>query len=366
MGVARFAFTSLLPPMLEEYLTLTDVGILASLNFLGYLSGAIFAILLKNISTKVKLFRLGLFLSISTTLLLATTTNETLWLIARTLAGFGSAMTFLVGSSLVMLKLQLQDKTKAMGIHFMGIGLGIIASEVLSQLLLRYTSWNNVWLGLCIFAFVLSIYSFYVLDFVKEEQISKTKVKFDFGIFSPYVTLLVLAYLTEGVGFVIQGTFLPNIINSLEGLEGWGNIGWLIVGIAGVPSSVLWMRFAYKYKSINVIIVAMFLQMLGILIPALTTDIYLNLLSAALYGSTFIGLVALFMNLAGQISKSNPVVLMGAMTAAYGIGQVGAPLYSIALIKYFGNYNTTLYLTAFILFIGILFLLVAKKLSARI
>jgi hypothetical protein len=54
---------------------------------------------------------------------------------------------------------------------------------------------------------------------------------------------------------------------------------------------------------------------------------------------------------------------MGSMTAAYGIGQVGAPLYSVALIEHFGNYNTTLYVTAFIVFVGIVFLLFAKRLE---
>jgi MFS family permease len=189
------------------------------------------------------------------------------------------------------------------------------------------------------------------------------KPKSGVSIFTPYVILLILAYFTEGVGFVVQGTFLPTIINSLSGLDGYGNLGWLIVGLAGIPSSILWMRLAHRFNSVDVIIFALTLQMIGILIPAFSTNIYLNLLSAALFGSTFIGLVALFMNLGGQISKNNPVILMGSMTAAYGIGQVGAPLYSVALIAYFGNFNTTLYLTAFIVFLGIIFLLVAKRLS---
>ena len=124
------------------------------------------------------------------------------------------------------------------------------------------------------------------------------------------------------------------------------------------------MRLAHNYGSVNVIIIAMVLQIIGIVIPALSTNIILNLLSGALYGSTFIGLVALFLNLGGQLAGKNPVVLMGAMTAAYGIGQVGAPLYSVALIDYFGNYNSTLYLTAFIVFVGIMFLVYAKRVES--
>ncbi len=361
IGVARFAFTSLLPFMLEDILSLTYAGVLASFNFVGYLTGALFSIFIKDINTKVKYFRVGMILSILTTLILATTTNETLWLISRVIAGFGSAMVLIVGSSIVMVKLNFEDKTKAMGIHFSGIGFSIVVSELISQYILKNGTWSDAWLTLSLFAFVISFYVIYILSFdkvVKKDAVKHTLSK---SIFSSYVILLILAYFTEGVGFVVQGTFLPDIINSLEGLEGYGNLGWLIVGLAGIPSSILWMRLAHRYGSVNIIIIAMALQIIGILIPAFSTNIILNLLSGAIYGSTFIGLVALFMHLGGKLAAPNPVVLMGSMTAAYGIGQVAAPLYSVALIDYFGNYNTTLYLTASIVFLGILFLLYAKK-----
>lgn len=363
LGSARFAFTSLLPFMLEDFLSLTFTGILASFNFAGYLLGAIFAIFIKDINTKVKYFRIGMALSVVTTLLLATSTNETVWLISRLVAGFGSAMVLIVGGALVMVKLNYADKTKAMGIHFSGIGFAILISELISQYILKSSTWENAWLVLSIFSFVLSIYSVYILSIDKVLKQDAPKHKLSKSLFGPYVILLILAYFTEGVGFVVQGTFLPVIINSLEGLNGYGSLGWLLVGVAGIPSSIIWMRLAHKYGSVNAIIFAMALQIVGILIPALSTSVTLNLISGALYGSTFIGLVALFMNLGGHLAGKNPVVLMGAMTASYGIGQVLAPLYSVALIEHYKNYNTTLYLTAFIVFIGIVFLLFTKRLK---
>ncbi|NOR57967.1 MAG: YbfB/YjiJ family MFS transporter, partial [Sulfurimonas sp.] len=309
VGVARFAFTSLLPSMLDDYLTITEAGVLASFNFAGYLSGAIFTIFMKDINTKVRYFRVGLVLSVVTTLVLATTTNETMWLLSRVVAGFGSAMLLIVGGALVMVKLNYEDKTKAMGIHFSGIGIAIVASELISQYVLKSGNWADAWLTLSLFAFIVSFYSMYILSFDKVLKQEAVKHKLSKSIFSTYVILLILAYFTEGVGFVVQGTFLPDIINSLEGLDGYGSLGWLVVGIAGIPSSIIWMRLAHNYGSVNIIIVAMALQVVGILIPAFTTNIYLNLLSGALYGSTFIGLVALFMHLGGKLAGKNPVVL---------------------------------------------------------
>jgi len=363
IGIARFAFTSLLPAMLDDYLTLTYAGILASVNFLGYLSGAIFVIFIKDINKKVKYLRVAMVLSILSTLSLAFNTNETLWLIARLVAGFSSGLLFLIASSIVMLKLNMPNKTKAMGIHFSGIGFAIVVSELISHYVLKHATWAEAWFALSLFSFFASFYIFYILSFDKKIKQEATQHVLNKSIFSSYVILLILAYFTEGVGFVVQGTFLPDIINSLKGLDGYGNIAWLIVGVAGIPSSIIWMRLAHKYGSINMIIIAMFLQIVGLLLPTFTTNIYAVLLSGALYGSTFIGLVALFMNRAGELAKKNPVVLMGSMTAAYGIGQVFAPLYSVALIEHFGNYNTTLYLTAFIVFIGILLLTMAKRLN---
>ena len=363
VGVARFAFTSLLPTMLDDFLSITDAGVLASSNFAGYLGGSIFTIFMKDINTKVKYFRFGLVVSVVTTFILATTTDETLWLTSRVLAGFGSAMVLIVGGALVMVKLNYEDKTKAMGIHFSGIGIAIVSSELISQYVLKSGNWADAWLVLSIFAFVLSFYSMYILSFDKLLKQEAVKHKLSKSIFSTYVILLTLAYFTAGVGFVVQGTFLPDIINSLDGLDGYGSAGWLIVGIAGIPSSIIWMRLAHRYGNVNIIIVAMAIQVLGILIPAFSSNIYLNLLSGALYGSTFIGLVALFMHLGGKLAGKNPVVLMGSMTAAYGIGQVAAPLYSVVLVERFGNYNSTLYVTASIVFIGIVFLFFAKKIE---
>jgi len=361
VGVARFAFTSLLPSMLENQLTITTAGIMASFNFAGYLSGAIFSIFLKDIHTKVKFFRLGLFLSVITTLVLAFSTNEILWIISRVVAGFGSAMLLIVAGSLVMLKLNFEDKTKAMGIHFSGIGIAIVFCELISQYVLQYSTWNIAWLVLASCAIIFSFYSAYILNFDNYNLTNKPTSKVSKNIFSSYVILLIAAYFTEGVGFVVQGTFLPDIINNINQVDSYGSLIWLFAGLAGIPASIMWMRLAYKYGTENIIMIAMVLQIFGILIPTFTNNIVINLLSGVLYGSTFIGLVALFMNKAGQISKNNPVIIMGSMTAAYGIGQVLAPLYSIYYINKYGNYDITLYITACIVFVGVLLIFMAKR-----
>jgi len=366
LGVSRFVFTSLLPPMLDDFLTITYAGILASVNFAGYLSGSILSMFIKDINQKVILFRLGIVLCVITTFLLGITTNETIWLVARLVAGFGAALTFVVGSAIVMTKLNFDNKTKAMGIHFSGIGFSILVTDLISRAVLSNGGdWKDSWIILAIFAIIASIYAIYILSFDKEVKQTAVKHKFDKAIFSPFVILIILAYFTEGIGFVVQATFLPDIINTIKGLEGYGSLTWTFVGLAGIPSCIIWMTLASKFGSVNVIMITLALQMIGILIPTFTNDIYFNLFSGILYGGTFVGLVGMFMNLGGKLAGKNPVILMGAVTTSYGIGQVVAPLYSIYLVEKFHNYNYALYLTAFIVFIGILLLLFSKTIMTK-
>jgi predicted MFS family arabinose efflux permease len=362
VGVARFVFTSLLPAMLEDYLSVTFAGILASINYVGYLGGSIFAIFIKDINAKVKYFRFGMLLCVVTTLFLGVSDSDIVWSISRVIAGFGAAMALVVGSAIVMTKLKMESKTKAMGIHFSGIGFSILVTDLISRAVFSSGGdWRMAWIVLTIFGLLATIYSIYILSFDKEVKHNVSVHKFDKSLFTPFVILLIIAYFTEGVGMVVQGTFLPDIINSLEGLEGYGGYTWTLVGLAGIPSCILWMSLAYKYGSVNIIIVAMLLQVVGVIIPTISSSIYMNLLAGILYGGTFVGLVALFMNLGGKIAGSNPVILMGALTTAYGIGQVGAPLYSVKLIEIFGNYDMALFVTATIVFAGAVLLIYAKR-----
>jgi MFS family permease len=364
VGIARFSFTSLLPFMLEDNLSIKFAGFLASINYIGYFIGSVAAIFIKKINTKVIFFRAGLIISIISTLILGISIDERLWIISRFFAGFGTAMCLVVCSSLIMSKLKIENKTKIMGIYFSGVGFSIVVTDIIVKSInINANLWQMSWLFLTLFSIVLFIYPWVVLSFDKKVKNSNIKISFDKRIFTPFVFIVVVAYFCEGVGFVVQATFLPNIIDNLEGLEGYGGLTWLFVGITGIPSSIIWMRLAHKYGSINMIILAMLIQVIGILIPTFTNNVILNILSGGLYGSTFIGLVALFMNLGGKLSGSNPIVLMGAITSAYSLGMILAPLYCVAFYEKYNSYDYSLYLTAIIVLFGVFILAFAKKLN---
>ena len=140
----------------------------------------------------------------------------------------------------------------------------------------------------CILEQFLSVYSIYILSFDKKLQ-NVVKHKFDKSIllFCYYFDYCLFC---RGCWFCCSRNFLPDIINNLPGLEGYGNITWTLVGLAGIPSCIIWMRLAHKYGSVNIIIIAIMIQTVGILIPTFTSNIYMNLFKWCFYGGTFVGL----------------------------------------------------------------------------
>ncbi len=68
LGVARFAYTPLLPIMQQHTgLGMSDGGWLATINYSGYLFGAIGASLISDLILKDRLYRLGLVIAVLST-----------------------------------------------------------------------------------------------------------------------------------------------------------------------------------------------------------------------------------------------------------------------------------------------------------
>lgn len=103
MGVARFAYTPMLPLMQAQAGLTTEQGAwLASINYLGYLSGVLISALISNMQLKDRLYRIGIVLAIVTTLMMALSTHWLVWSVSRYFAGLSSAAGLMLGSGLVL------------------------------------------------------------------------------------------------------------------------------------------------------------------------------------------------------------------------------------------------------------------------
>lgn len=101
LGIARFAYTPLLPIMQgQTILNDLNAGWLASINYAGYMCGALIASSVSNLMLKDLLYRVGLITAVVTTAGMALAENIILWAVMRFFAGLSSAAGLLIASGL--------------------------------------------------------------------------------------------------------------------------------------------------------------------------------------------------------------------------------------------------------------------------
>lgn len=141
LGLGRFAFTPLLPLMVQDGLVDLRVGSwLATLNYIGYLLGALSCMALPMVMRsrspqQLRQLTLPLMIGglIGTTLLLFAMALPlpSLWALARTLAGIVSAWVFVYTTAWCLEQLALRDANQLGGLIYAGPGIGIAVSGLL-------------------------------------------------------------------------------------------------------------------------------------------------------------------------------------------------------------------------------------------
>ncbi len=102
IGLARFAYTPLLPQMhAQAGLGVADGGLLAAINYAGYMSGALLAAWIENPVWRQRLYVWGLPLALVITALMGWSTSFGVWAVSRYLGGLCGAAGMLLGSGLV-------------------------------------------------------------------------------------------------------------------------------------------------------------------------------------------------------------------------------------------------------------------------
>lgn len=170
-----------------------------------------------------------------------------------------------------------------------------------------------------------------------------------------------IAYGCEGVGYIISGTFLVSLVQNIPFLSGFSTLSWMFVGLAAIPSCIIWSAIGNKWGHLKALQAAFFLQIIGVLLPVIVFNSYGALIGSLLFGATFMGMTALFMaEVKNSVShKSNQ--LIGLFTGVYGIGQVIGPIIAGVLITHSGNYDSSFIFSAIVLFCGMIFLVLAQK-----
>ncbi|HCR97134.1 MULTISPECIES: YbfB/YjiJ family MFS transporter [Halomonas] len=356
VGIARFAYTPLLPIMQQHtWMGDADGGWLAALNYAGYMLGAVLAASIRSIYIKDTLYRIGLVLAVLTTVGMALTENFWLWAALRFLAGLSSSAAMLLASGLILHWLMNHHQRGELGIHFAGLGLGIVLAAVAVELMLAFSlDWQSQWWIFGVLGAVLLVPAWRCLP-RPVRPVAGAHHKALPAAKPPsrtFMRLMLPAYFCAGYGYVINATFIVTIVEREPLLAGAGNWTFAVVGLAAAPAVMLWDLVARRLGYLGALVVAMSIQAVGIVLPAISSNLVVVLLSAVLYGGTFLGCVSLVLTMAGRLYPASPARLMGQMTLAYGAAQIFAPALTGMLAEASGHYTVGLWLAGGFVMLG--------------
>lgn len=369
LGVARFAYTPLLPLMQQQAgLGVAEAGWLAALNYAGYLSGALVASLISDLVLKDRLYRLGMVVAVASTAMMALADNVVVWAVSRYIAGLASAAGMLLGTGLILNWLIRHNHRSELGIHFSGIGLGIAgcAAAVAAMTQWLALDWREQWLAFTAIGGLLLYPALAWLPAPDTSGVTTTGRKLTDNPPGPlFLRIFMAAYFCAGFGYVVSATFIVAIVERLPGLAGHGNLVFLAIGIGAAPACINWDLIARRTGDLNALILAAILQIAGIVLPVAVGGLFAALLGALLFGGTFIGMVSLVLTMAGRYYPTKPAKMMGKMTLAYGTAQIVGPAVTGWLGARLGSYDAGLWVAAGVMALGTVLLLVLKGLEKR-
>ena len=365
MGIARFSYTPMIPIMFEQVgLSKVLAGWLATINYMGYMSGALTATLVSSLVVKDRLYRLGLVLAVVTTFMMGVSTEPWVWGISRFLAGFGTAAGLLIGAGLMLNWLIRHNHRSEMGIHFSGVGIGIVFVSVLIWSSNQLT-WSEQWFLMALVGILMAIPAWKWLPKPDTSGLTESGQSLeDKPPSQRFLRLMMFVYFCGGFGFVISATYIVAIVESQPIMQGQGEMAFLILGLCAAPACIIWDLVSRKTGILNALLLAYFIHAVGIVLPALGNSLEFALLSACLYGFTFVGIVSIVLTMAGRFYPTKPAKLMGMLTMSYGVPQIIAPTIAGYLASASGNYNSALYMASGFVVLGLFAIIAIKKWSS--
>ena len=363
MGIGRFAFTPILPMMLQDAgpsaasggLTVVAGGWLASANYLGYFAGAVWAGMGHVARVQGALaIRAGLAAIALSTLAMALDAGFATWALLRFIAGVASAWVLVHTSAWVLERTAPLGRPILAGVLFAGVGTGIVVAGGVCVILMNaHAGSASAWLLLGI----LSIATTALLWSVFRTSEANKTISGAAHRWSWAQARLVAAYGAYGFGYIIPATFLPVMAKqavSDPAVFGWA---WPAFGAAAALSTLGVALLAGRYGNRAAWIASHVVMALGVAAPVFWPGVGGIALAALCVGGTFVVITMVGMQVARSVAGTRAPRLMAAMTAAFAAGQIAGPLSVSLLVGAGGGFAGALLFAGAVLLAGAALLL---------
>jgi MFS family permease len=351
MGIGRFAFTPLMPLMLQEgSLDIATASWLASANYLGYLIGALLCTFQPALWARWSwpalassgMVKVGLILTCTLTAAMAIDFASA-WPWLRFITGITTAIGFVYTSTWCLGHLAQMNRPSAGGIVYMGPGIGITCSGLLASVMVQLAwpaSWG--WLAFALLALMISVFLWPVFNNDDDLHANTTSR------FSAVATggsqiekaTLVIAYGLAGFGYIITATFLPVMARTALPDSVWLDLFWPLLGIAVALGALLASRIPSRIDQRALLIGCYLMQSLGVVlvnwIPTLTGFA----IGSVLVGLPFTAITFFTMQLGRQLHPQSAPAIIGLLSGAFAFGQIIGPPVAAAMLARAANHAT--------------------------
>ena len=331
MGIGRFAFTPMLPLMVQAgQLDLGAGGWLAAANYAGYLAGALTAA--RTGWSAQRLAVVALVATAALTAAMALSAPAVVWAALRFLAGMASAWAFVATSIWCLGALANSSSTAWSSALYAGVGTGIAVTGLLCLVgATAGVSAPALWLQLAVLSLVLLVPVFGVLARLQRgtaQAASRPR-----GAAAPAGSWgLVFCYAIFGFGYILPATFLPAMARSLVDDPRLFGLAWPAFGTTAALSTLVAARLLRRASRVQVWSVSHGLMGLGVLLPSVWLNGWTIALSALLVGGTFMVVTLAGVQEMRARATGDATTLVSRMTAAFALGQIAGPVLSSLLL----------------------------------
>jgi MFS family permease len=334
MGIGRFAFTPMLPLMIRAgRVDVSAGGWLAAAAYAGYLLGALTAARLPLTPQRVGFLSLALI--VLSTAAMGWSGSVAIWLLLRSVAGVASAWALVSTSVWCLGWLARLDRPAGAGVLYAGVGVGIaLAGLYCWRAGVAGILAESLWVQLGALALVgLALAAALMpreppgqraaMDGASAAMPTSSPASVPWG--------LAVSYGTLGFGYILPATFLPVLARAVVDDPAVFGAAWPVFGAAAALSTVLAGAALGGMPRRRVLAGSHVLMAFGCLLPVLHLSALSVLAASLLVGGTFMVATMAGMQEAKASSVGDPARMLGRMTAAFAVGQMGGPVLSSML-----------------------------------